>query len=79
MILDPRSLRERMRENFTGDLLYMPVHMGDGNNERPVAQLTRHPMVPKFITSTEPRTLTRKGSSLHVKGIIHHEPHKLEH
>lgn len=75
MKLEPRELRARLGERFAGkDLVYQPVHMGSDNEERPVAQLTRDPRVPKFTVSTEPRSLSRGNSALHVKGIIHHEP-----
>lgn len=75
MRLEAKELRMRLRERFGGkDLLYQLVHTGADDAVRPIAQLTRDPRIPTSIVSIEPRSLIRGNSSLHVKGIIHHEP-----
>lgn len=73
MRLETKELRLALRERFPGDLLYMPIHLDDSRNARPIAQLTLHPQIPAFIASTEPRSLTRRNSGLHLKGILHHD------
>lgn len=77
MKLESKDIRARLRENFPGNLLFMPIHMDDSRADRSIAQLTRHPQISATIVSTEPRVLERRGS-LHLKGIIHHDA-KLEH
>lgn len=81
MRLDGKDIRARLRDDFHGDLLFMVIHFDDSaaHNPRPMAQLTRHPEILPHTYSTGPRSLARRGS-LHVKGIIHHEPkQRMEH
>lgn len=75
MKLELIELGHTIRQKFSGDLLYMPIHLDDSRAARPAAQIARHPQVEDDISSTEPHSLTRSGASnLHVSGILHHQP-----
>jgi hypothetical protein len=74
MKLSSGDLRLIIEKDFSGDLLYMPLLVTGDSLPRPVAQLTLHPRIPPEITDFEPRSLTRKQSVLHLKGLLHHDP-----
>jgi hypothetical protein len=74
MKLSPGDIRARIEAGFSGDLVYQPVHITADSLPRPVAQMTLHPFIASDIADMEPRSLTRKQSSLHIKGLLHHNP-----
>ncbi len=74
MKLSPGDLRSLIEKDFAGDLLYPPVHVTQDDLARPIAQLTHHLHIPAEVSDLQARSLTRKQSGLHIKGILHHDP-----
>jgi hypothetical protein len=74
MKLSREDIARLMEARFSGNLVYMPIHMTGSFQPRAVAQMTGRPELAGAVMSTEPRSLSRACSGLHVKGILHHLP-----
>lgn len=74
MKLDIVDIKRLLDENFSGNIVYMPIHRDDSPADRPVAQLMRHPQIPENIDGVEPKSLIRGSSALHLKGLLHIPP-----
>ena len=76
MKLDIKDIRLLLEEHFSGNIVYQPIHLTDTTDIRPVAQLIRSAQILQSTVSTEPRSLTRRDSGLHLRGLLHHDAPK---
>lgn len=74
MKLSKDDIARLMDMRFSGSLVYMPIHVTEGFQPRAIAQMTGRPELAGAVMSTEPRSLSKACSDLHVKGILHHLP-----
>lgn len=74
MKLDVSAIKDILELHFSGDLVYQPVHVTGDAALRPVAQLIPARQILQSLASLEPHSLTRQRSSLHLHGLLHHQP-----
>ncbi len=83
MRLDLTDIRALLERDFSGNILYQPVHLTQSAHARPLAQLIPtaqllQSMITQDVAAHEPRTLDRDHSALTLRALLHHEPKPLQ-
>ncbi len=75
MRLDVPDIRRLLVERFLGErnIVFAPIHVTEDALPRPVAQFTQDASIPPAQNAAEPRSIIRRGSELHLKGLLHHQ------